>query len=270
MSLNEADKKALTRAVRLLETPGLGIRVSNLIGKPIEDGLRKLPTPVRDKITAATELALQAAMKAALATMKEGQPAAPRKRRHKFAAALSGSLGGAFGFTALAAELPISTTIMLRAIAEIARAEGEDLRQASTQMACLEVFALGGRSDQDDGAESAYFATRNGLAMLSKKAASYLAEKSIADDAAPIMLRLISSIAAKFSIPVSEKFVAQAIPVIGALGGGAINLLFIDHFQDVATGHFTVRRLEKTYGEELVRKEYRRIRVAGEPWLDDT
>jgi hypothetical protein len=52
---------------------------------------------------------------------------------------------------------------------------------------------------------------------------------------------------------------AQSVPVIGAAGGAAINLLFIDHFQDMARGHFTVRRLERTYGAELIRAEYERI-----------
>ena len=51
----------------------------------------------------------------------------------------------------------------------------------------------------------------------------------------------------------------QALPVIGALGGAAVNYAFMEHFQDVARGHFTVRRLERTYGKELVRSEYERI-----------
>jgi hypothetical protein len=38
-----------------------------------------------------------------------------------------------------------------------------------------------------------------------------------------------------------------------------VNYAFIEHFQDVARGHFTVRRLERTYGEELVRTEYERL-----------
>jgi hypothetical protein len=38
-----------------------------------------------------------------------------------------------------------------------------------------------------------------------------------------------------------------------------INTVFIDHFQDMARGHFTVRRLEKFYGKELVRQEYDKL-----------
>jgi len=38
-----------------------------------------------------------------------------------------------------------------------------------------------------------------------------------------------------------------------------VNYAFIEHFQDVARGHFTVRRLERIYGKILVRSEYERL-----------
>jgi hypothetical protein len=41
--------------------------------------------------------------------------------------ATTGGVGGLFGLPALAIELPISTTIMLRSIADIARSEDEDI-----------------------------------------------------------------------------------------------------------------------------------------------
>jgi hypothetical protein len=58
---------------------------------------------------------------------------------------------------------------------------------------------------------------------------------------------------------VSEKVAAEAVPIVGAAGGAVINLLFIDHFQNMARGHFIVRRLERAYGAELVRAEYDRL-----------
>src|SRR5205807_9646629 len=62
-----------------------------------------------------------------------------------------------------------------------------------------------------------------------------------------------------FGVNVSEKVAAQAVPVIGAAGGVVINVLFIDHFQEMARGHFIVRRLERTYDPQLVRAEYERL-----------
>lgn len=32
--------------------------------------------------------------------------------------------------------------------------------------------------------------------------------------------------------------------------------MFIDHFQDMSRGHFTVRRLERIYGAQPVRAAY--------------
>jgi hypothetical protein len=49
--------------------------------------------------------------------------------------------------------------------------------------------------------------------------------------------------------------------VLGALGGAAVNAAFMDHFQAVARGHFTVRRLERVYGRGTVRLAYDQIRA---------
>jgi hypothetical protein len=50
---------------------------------------------------------------------------------------LSGAAGGTFGLAALPVELPVSTTIMLRSIAEIARSEGEDLSDPEASVSTI-------------------------------------------------------------------------------------------------------------------------------------
>ena len=167
--------------------------------------------------------------------------------------------GCAFGFSALAIELPVTTTIILRSIADIARSEGEDLSDPAARMACLEVFAMGGSAVEDNAAESGYFAVRAALARAVSEAARYVAERSVVEDGAPVIVRLLAQIASRFNTVVGEKIMAQGVPLVGALGGATINLLFIDHFQDMARGHFTVRRLERVYGEEEVERTYTRI-----------
>jgi hypothetical protein len=126
--------------------------------------------------------------------------------------------GGAFGVSALALELPFSTTVMPRSIADIARAEGEDLRTPDAKVACLAVFALGGRAASDDASESAYYIARVSLANAVSEAAHHLVSKHAIKGAAPPLLNLIQKIAGRFSIQVSEKAAAQAIPIIGAAG----------------------------------------------------
>jgi hypothetical protein len=61
------------------------------------------------------------------------------------------------------------------------------------------------------------------------------------------------------SLFLSEKAAAQAVPAIGAAGGAIINTLFIDHFQDMARGHFIIRRLERKYGKEIVEHTYKAV-----------
>jgi len=61
-------------------------------------------------------------------------------------------------------ELPVSTAIMLRSIADIARSEGEDLDDIDTKLSSMSVLALGARSRKDDNADIGYFAVRAALA----------------------------------------------------------------------------------------------------------
>ena len=122
---------------------------------------------------------------------------------------------------------------------------------------CLSVFALGSTRDtRDDAAESGYFAVRSALATAVTEAARHIAQKGLAKEGAPALVRLVALIAARFGVVVSEKAAAQAIPILGAAGGALINTIFIGHYQDMARGHFTVRRLERLHGELAVREAY--------------
>jgi EcsC protein family len=255
MQISPEDVEELRAAKNILENPGIAAKLTNLIGAPLEKGLVLLPGDWQNKVNVATRNALMTALKGALLTMdsstKEANP-----RWHKFAAALSGGIGGAFGLPALIVELPVSTTIMLRSIADIGRSHGEVLSTAQSRLACLEVFALGGPTRHDDSTESGYFAVRSALARAVTEASRYLAEKTVVEEGAPALVRLIATIAARFQVQVSEKAAAMAVPIIGAIGGSGINLLFIDHFQDMSRGHFVVRKLERKYDQILVRDIY--------------
>lgn len=198
--LDTADVESLKMAHRLLENPGWIARVSNMIGTPIETGLKELPKNVSDTITDAVEKAIHAALNVAIKTMDSDDPAVkvelPNASNwwHKAAAAASGAVGGAFGLAAIAIELSVSTTIMMRSIADIARSEGEKLTECDAQLECVSVLALGGNGKDDDGAEVGYFAVRQAMAAAVTDAATYLA-KGGADTAAPVLLQFIRQIA---------------------------------------------------------------------------
>jgi len=259
MEWQENDLLDLKSAVELLENPGLIAKVSDLVGTPIEFLFKALPSGAGDKIMKITHNSLMAAVNTAVKTMNPRGRMTPRSKAHLAAAGIAGGVGGAFGFAALPIELPITTTIIMRSIADIARSEGEDLTQVTSRLACLEVFAMGGPSDEDDAAESGYFAVRTALGQAVSEAAKYVARRTVVEDGAPVIVRLLAQVAARFNTVVGEKIMAQGVPIVGALGGATVNVLFIEHFQDMARGHFIVRRLERKYGEYEVRKTYGEI-----------
>jgi hypothetical protein len=253
------DLTALKNAVRLLEHPSLAARLTNLAGKPVELIGLALPASVSQAITSATSKSLGAALQVALRTMPQ-KPFARSQLLHKALATASGAAGGALGLMTLPVELPVSTIIMLRSIAEIARSEGEDLTDPEAALSCVQVFALGGRAGSDDPSESGYFAVRGMLAKTVTEAARFIGERGVIGEGGPVLLRFITQVASRFGVVVTQKVAAQALPVIGALGGAAVNYAFMEHFQDVARAHFTIRRLERTYGKAPVRSEYERIK----------
>ncbi|MGZ5652117.1 MAG: EcsC family protein [Usitatibacter sp.] len=257
MAITKQDLEDLKRARLLLENPGLAAKMSSVLGSPVEKGMKMLPSRWQRSVHTATEAALMKALDVAVSSLGENRMAKSSDWMHKIVTAASGAVGGAFGIAAIGIELPISTTLILRSIADIAAAEGENPRHLETKLACLTVFALGSTKDKrDDAAESGYFAARAALATAVTEASKYLAEKGISKSGAPARLRLIPLIASRFGLGVAQKAAAQMIPVLGAAGGAIINTLFIGHYQDMARGHFIVRRLEKIYGAQPVRQAY--------------
>ena len=259
VTLTGTEIAELKAAKLLLESPGLAAKISSFVGTPIERGFALLPKQWNTVVTDATRKAIETALKVALWTMSgkaNASNTSPSNWWHKLAAGASGAAGGAFGLAALSIELPVSTTIMLRSIADIARSEGEDLKAADAQLECVQVLALGGNTKGDDATEVGYFAARAAMAKAVSEAAAHLAAQGITQHGSPALVRLITQVASRFSIVVSEKAAAQAVPLVGAIGGAVINTLFIDHFQDMARGHFIVRRLERLHGADEIKRLY--------------
>ena len=146
------DLAALQGAVQSLEHPGLAARLTNMVGKPIELIGRVLPAAAAQAIATATSKGLEVALRVALRTMQRS-PHAGSQLLHKALVTASGAAGGAFGLATLSIELPVSTIIMLRSIADIARSEGEDLSDPEAALSCVQVFALGGRAGSAESGE---------------------------------------------------------------------------------------------------------------------
>jgi hypothetical protein len=262
-SLSPNDLADLRAAASKLEAQSFAMTVAAKVGMPVEALLHMLPDRAQGSVAKAVNKTLEKCLDVAL-HLGHAAPATPGSNRaHTIATACAGAVGGFFGLPGLVVELPVTTTLMLHSIAEIARREGEDLSNPEGALACLQVFALGPNAS-GEAIESAYYATRAALAQVTRDAAAFIAQKGVTREGAPVLINFIGRIAARFGLEVSEKAAAQLIPIAGAAGGLALNVLFTDHFQRLAEGHFAIRRLERTYGAGLVRQEYERFRPSAQ------
>lgn len=274
-NISPHDLAIIKQAKSDMEQLGWGIRSINVIGNTVESTMRFIPAKLLKRLQTLTEKVLMGIVKANLLTIQKNKTfLKPANSTYKAIVTGSGAVSGFFGASTglgtaiFASEVALTTKFMMRTIVDIARSEGEDIYSLEGQMACMEVFALGGTSKDDDGTESSYYATRVALSSSIQKitASSVKATldtlvKSTSVVGTNIVTKFISSIASRLSIVLSEKFLAQALPVIGAAGGGTLNYLFVAHFQKMASAHFAIRRLERTYGQALVQEAYKDIKI---------
>jgi hypothetical protein len=258
-TMSSTDLMELRKAKYLLEHVSFANKIINTFGRPVEWTISHLPKKYHTAILNISHKSIARAMDYACWTLPN--QGVCWKRLHMTGAMAAGAVGGYFGIASLSVELPISTVLMLRSIAEIARTNGESLYSPETRLACIQVLALGGKSPEDDAMDAAYLTLRAALANEMRLAAAWLTTDVTRQKAQPLLVRLIQTIAARFSIVVKEKVIVQAVPVIGAVGGATINATFMDHFQDKAEGHFTFRRLERKYGPDVVEEAYRKAQA---------
>lgn len=265
--LSPEDREALRRAHRHLEHPSYAARLTSRLGRPIEKFFKTMPESWYEGFQNTARTGLQRTLEVAIFTLGDEPRPLPKRRYHKALGVLSGAAAGMFGLPAVLAELPVTTGLMLRSIADIARGEGEDLRDPEARLACLEVFALGGRSRDDDAADAGYYGMRLALAMHFTRVSEQVVSRGIVRWNPPGLVRFIAEVAARFGVVVTEKAALQMVPLLGAGTGGLLNLIFMEHFQDIARAHFTMRRLERTYGAELMRTEYDRLSRSDPPTI---
>ena len=263
--ISRSDMQSLRMAWDKLEHPSLAARLTAVVGTPIEEGMKLLPARWYHQLHGVAETTFQRILGSAVSTLNTTAARRSSNDLHKILGMGSGALAGFFGLPGVLIELPITTGIMLRSIADIAVSEGEDMADPDSRLACVEVFALGGPHEDDDAAETGYYSLRLALAFHFSLVNQQLVASGVASQNLPFLVSLARNIAARFGVAVSDKVAFQMVPLIGAAGGALINAIFVQHFQDMARGHFTVRRLERIYGTEAVRRAYERIDRAARP-----
>jgi EcsC protein family len=253
IALPPSHQQALQRAVMNLENQDFAARLADYAGRPIARAMRLMPKAASDHFNKVVEAAILKALNIAIRSI-EPQSKRPPAR---VLAGVSGGIGGFLGIAALPIELPVTATLMLRAIADIARHHGEDLSTLEARLACVEVFALGTpQADRQMGLS--YYASRTLISRLAANATSILLDRGTANVSAPVVSSLVGEIATRFGVVVTERSAASALPVLGAVGGATVNMIFMNHFQRVASGHFAIRKLERLHGQSVVRQHYQR------------
>lgn len=209
-------------ADRYRRANGPAMRAITMLGTHAESTLERLPDGVRARLTDATTAALRAAMQAAHHSRRAAPPQGARRNRH--IAAAMGAIGGAGGGVTALAELPMTITMLLRAIQEVAEEYGFDPAEESVRFDCIEVFAAAGPFAEDDGAELAFVSSRitvSGAALQG----------------------VLARVAPTLAQAMGQKLAAQMVPVLGAVAGASINMAYMRYYQEMAHVHFGLRRL---------------------------
>lgn len=221
-----AELDALARRYR--KAGGVGMQVLGLVGGQAENLLERLPDKVKDRLDEATERALHVALDAAARSRGGALPDGTGWLTTAAATAM-GAAGGFGGLPTALAELPVTVTVLLRAIQAIAAEHGFDPADPEMRAACIRVFAAAGPLAGDDGADLGFLGARVTLT-------------------GPAVHKLIVKVAPKLAAAMGQKLAAQTVPVIGAAAGAATNYAFTSYYQEIAHVQFGLMRLSDRTG----------------------
>ena len=214
-------------ARRYLDAGGLGMEILAAIGGSAQGLIDRLPGFVRGRLDDIT-----------LAALNRAFSAAQRSRRlvrdrgdwfNRLASTVSGAAGGVAGLPGAMIEMPVTVTMLLRAILEIAAEHGLDPDSDEVRMEALRVFAAAGPMAEDDGTDLGLLAAKMSITGQTVQG-------------------LIARIAPRLSAVLGQKLAAQATPIFGAMAGATINYTFARYYQEIARVHFGLLRLAEETG----------------------
>ncbi|WP_126976849.1 EcsC family protein [Frigidibacter oleivorans] len=214
-------------AARHQAANGLAMQAMGMVGGSAENLLERLPDKVKDRLETVTRAALETSF--ALAARSRGVLGDRSDRVNTALATAMGVAGGAGGLATAMAELPVTTTMLLRAIQGIAADHGFDPQDEQTRIDCIRVFASAGPMTKDDGSDLGFLAARVTLTGTSVNA-------------------LIARVAPRLSVVLGQKLATQMVPVLGAVAGAAVNYSYTSYYQEMARVQFGLRKLAEAQG----------------------
>lgn len=222
----EAEIAALAERYRAANS--VGMQVLNLIGGQAENLLERLPDRIKDQLEGATARALDVAMRAAQGS--RGVVPDQKSWLNTALATAMGAAGGVGGLPSALAELPVTTTVLLRSIQGIAADYGYDPADPEVAKECLAIFASAGPLARDDGSDLGFLSARITLTGATVHG-------------------VIARIAPRLATVMGQKLATQTVPVLGAAAGAATNYAYTSYYQQMAHVHFGLRRLSGQSGQ---------------------
>ncbi len=229
-----------TLAQRYRRADGPLVALLNRFGSRIEEALNLLPPTVRSRIETVTAQALDRAF--SLAVLGRHAPAMG-PRASQAVAMLTGAAGGIGGLPTALAEIPVTITVFLHVIARAAEAEGFDPNAPEIRAECLRVLSAGSPLASDDGVNTAFLSARLTLT-------------------GPAVSGLVATVAPGLAAILTRKLAAQAVPILGAITGAALNATYLGYYRELAEIRFALLRLGALHGAERVVTDFAR---AAEP-----
>ena len=222
----QAELQALVKRYRTASGPGL--RLLNALGSQAENLIERIPGPARSQLEAATRRGLELSFGAAAASRGRGVPDGGDWLNTALTTAM-GAAGGMGGLPSALAEVPVTVTVLMRAIQSIAEEHGLDPASEDVRLACLEVFAAAGPLADDDGSDMGFLTMRVALS-------------------GPGMKMVVARVAPIFAQVLGRKIAAQAVPVLGAVAGAATNYVYTTYYQDMARVRFGLMDIARRRG----------------------
>jgi len=223
----EPDDQIAALALRYRRANGPVMGLVNRLGGKLESQMALVPDPVRQQIERIVARALETSYGLA------GRAPDMGARGPMVAVLASGAAGGAGGIATSLAELPVTVTVILNAIRAAAMEAGFDPAEPWVQAECLRVFGAGSPLAADDGVNTSFVTARLTITGAAVQ-------------------NLIAAVAPKLAAVLGQKLAAQAVPVLGALTGAALNAAFLNYYREVARIRFALLKLAEVHGAESV------------------
>lgn len=258
LPLEPSARDDLAVAFAVLQRPNLLAKFLALLGEPVDGALSALPPLAGRDSRRLIDLALLKCLETAITSLRRPSPFPHERWASTMMTGIIGGIGGFFGPIALPFELVVTSILLFRGIGAIAAEQGEDLSRPETWLACMEVIALG-TMRFDRNASQNYYDSRTTLSALPDHEAVQLLKQHLGEASTLVMTRVTGDILVRVLLVLSGIAASGAVPLVGAATGFSVTAIFMDHFQRIADGHFTIRRLERRHGRDRIREEFQRL-----------